>query len=91
MDSMEGFWRTAPLWGSLLALIVIAIVFRRMVRLRTPPAPPRAPVRPWTGAEEDNLDSSHIGGPIFVNLPDQPVRPNTERAAGGGEPGGEPK
>ena len=91
MNDLADFWRYAPLWGSLLVLIVIAIVFRRYARSRTSATPPRAPARPWTGTEEENLDSSHIGGPIFVHPPDQHARPDAEGPAGGGGPAGVPK
>ena len=86
MDDLPGFWSMVPLWGSLIALIVIAIVFRRLVRARTPATPTPAPDRPWTGAEVDNLDSSHIGGPIFVNPLDKSAQIDAENPPRGDPP-----
>lgn len=91
MDNLADFWSTAPLWGSLIALIVIAIVFRRLVRSRTPATPTRVPDRSWAGTEGDNLDSSHIGGPIFVNPPEESAQLDAEKPPRGGEPASGPK
>jgi hypothetical protein len=86
MDDLPGFWSMAPLWGSLIALIVIAIVFRRLVRARTAATPTPAPERSRMATEVDNLDSSHIGGPIFVNPLDQSAKIDPENPSRGGQP-----
>src|ERR1043165_1695748 len=66
MDTLSGFWTKGTLWVLLLivvALALVAFVFHR-IRPRKPPPAIRAPDMTWN-ATDQNLDSSHIGGPIF--------------------------
>ena len=67
MDNLASFWSKGTLWVLVLivvALALVAYVFHR-IRPRKPPPPIRAPDLSWSGTPADNLDSSHIGGPIF--------------------------
>jgi hypothetical protein len=84
---LAGFWSIAPLWASVIILIVIAIVFRRILRARKSATPMAAPDRSW-GGDEANLDSSHIGGPIFVNPLDHSPKIDAEKPPRGSEPAG---
>jgi hypothetical protein len=84
VESIAGLWRHAPL----LALTVVAIAVLwglvRVVRSRKPVAPARK--LPFSGAPEDpaNLDSSHIGGPLFESTVDPYGRMTGPITRGGG-------
>ena len=90
METLAGFWSKPTLWVLALiviALVLVAIAFMRM-RPRKPPPAIRAPGPSWTAV--DNLDSSHIGGPIFGDAAEQTNEPATGRPGGTG-PAGAPK
>jgi len=93
MDSLVGFWSKATWWVLIvivIALVLVAIVFQR-IRARKPPSVIRAPDPSWSGTDADNLDSSHIGGPIFPKPTDVETRSDAQRSAGNAKPTGAPK
>src|SRR3954465_683320 len=89
MGNLTSSWNSAILWGSLVALIILAIVFRTLARKHKPRLPDREPTRAWSGTSDENLDSSHIGGPILGKESGR-FPPHMKRA-GPADPAGAPK
>lgn len=83
MDNLPG---SPILWGAIIALVIIAFVFRRLQRKRRPFAPPLPDTAGQAGMVE-NLDSSHIGGPIFPTASDRETRAD-QKPSRNGEPAG---
>jgi len=70
VESIAGLWRHAPMLA--LAVVAIAVVWGlvRVVRSRKPAAPARKLPFPVAPEDPANLDSSHIGGPLFESTVD---------------------
>ena len=84
VESIAGLWRHAPMLA--LAVVAIAVVWGlvRVVRYRKPVAPARKlPVR-MASEDPANLDSSHIGGPLFESTVDPYGRLSGPITKGGG-------
>ena len=76
MEFAAGFWSHAPKLGLAIVVIAVAYFVVRLVRSRRPVAPPRTIVPPMAPDDPANLDSSHIGGPMFESPDDRSVRPS---------------
>ena len=64
IEYMTGLWRFAPVLGLAIVVIVGVFVALHVVRSRKPAAPTRMLPPPMSPDDPDNLDSSHIRGPI---------------------------
>ena len=58
---MEKLANLAPLLGAVVAVIVLAFVIARLWRSRAPQVPARGPEPVPPEADDDVVDSSHIG------------------------------
>ena len=74
IDYVANMWSHAPKLG--LAVVLIAIVWGllRIFRARRPIAPTRAQPQRMPQDDPANLDSSHIGGPLFESTIDPGAR-----------------
>ena len=71
MEFAAGFWGHALKLGLAIVVIAVAYVVVHLVRSRRPIAPPRTLMPPMAPDDPANLESSHIGGPMFES-PDEP-------------------
>lgn len=68
MEKLAAIWNSAPLWGALVAVIVLVFVIARLWRSRPPQTPTRSPAPSMPESDDDLVDSSHIGfAPLVGN------------------------
>jgi hypothetical protein len=74
VEYLAGVWRHLPLLVA--AIVVIAIIWgvRRAVWPRKRIEPPRTVVPLLSPDDPGNLDSSHVGGPLFETTIDRESR-----------------
>jgi len=83
MDVLAPLWKYAPLVGTILLLVGVALVLARLVRSRRPSTPEAVePASSPSDVDDELLDSSHIGFAPLVGSLTLPSHQERDAAAG---------
>lgn len=89
MEILAAFWNFAPLWATLIALIVLAVVIARVRRSRAASVAARRPLPASPPESEANpVDSSHVGFAPMVSSGLPQARSGADAVARDEESGG---
>jgi hypothetical protein len=84
MEVFAPLWKYAPLIGTILLLVGVALLLARLVRSRPSSAPETVePVSSPSDVDDELLDSSHIGFAPLVGGLTLPSHQDGDAAAGG--------